>query len=117
MRTCRTSSIERRYDWPDDIVEWHALAQSYPDEVRTAAVSSQALTLSASCCSICNEFLEDWHKHQPLLPADPVERAHARMVIDRFSSKYVPNFYSFLVRQVRCSCLNACLCLVSTQCR
>lgn len=78
-----------------------------PDEVRSAAASSQALKPSASCCSICNEFLEDWHKDQPLLPADPVERAHARMVIDRISSKYVPNFYSFLVRQVRYSCMTA----------
>jgi glutathione S-transferase len=49
--------------------------------------------------NICNEFLEDWHKATPLLPEDPVARARARMLIDRFSSKYVPTFYSFLVRQ------------------
>jgi glutathione S-transferase len=67
--------------------------------LRCAAAGKWGIAL---CCSICNEFLEDWHKDQPLLPADPVDRAHARMLIDRFSSKYVPNFYSILVRQVRC---------------
>lgn len=47
---------------------------------------------------ICNEYLEERHPVPALLPSDPVARAHARIVIDRFNSKYVPIFYRFLIR-------------------
>lgn len=47
---------------------------------------------------ICNEYLEERHPVPALLPSDPVARAHARIVIDRFNSKYVPVFYRFLIR-------------------
>ena len=47
---------------------------------------------------ICNEYLEECHPHAAMLPRDPVARAHARIVIDRFNSKYVPVFYRFLIR-------------------
>lgn len=47
---------------------------------------------------ICNEYLEECHPHAAMLPRDPVSRAHARIVIDRFNSKYVPVFYRFLIR-------------------
>jgi hypothetical protein len=35
-----------------------------------------------------------------LLPADPFLRARARLLIDRFSGKAVPEFYKMLLRQV-----------------
>ena len=50
---------------------------------------------------ICNEFLEEHlPKEQPLLPDHPVAKAHDRIIIDSFSSKYVPLFYRILLRQV-----------------
>ena len=50
---------------------------------------------------ICNEFLEDHlSKEQPLLPEHPVAKAHDRIIIDSFSSKFVPLFYRILLRQV-----------------
>lgn len=50
---------------------------------------------------ICNEFLEEHlPKEQPLLPEHPVAKAHDRIIIDSFSSKYVPLFYRILLRQV-----------------
>lgn len=49
---------------------------------------------------ICNEFLEDYSRDTPkLLPEKPVEKAHARIVIDRVNGKLVPLFYRILVRQ------------------
>ena len=47
---------------------------------------------------ICNEYLEECHPQAAMLPSDPVARAHARIIIDRFNSKYVPAFYRFLIR-------------------
>ncbi len=53
---------------------------------------------------ICNEYLEDAYCDKPpLLPANPLDRAHARIVIDRFNSRCMPQFYRFLVRQARLS--------------
>ena len=50
---------------------------------------------------ICNEFLEDHlSKEQPLLPEHPIATAHDRIIIDSFSSKFVPLFYRILLRQV-----------------
>lgn len=52
--------------------------------------------------SICNEYLEDVgaaHDAPSLFSSELIERAHQRIVIDRFSSKLMPKFYSFLVRQ------------------
>lgn len=49
---------------------------------------------------ICNEYLEDAYPDEPrLLPTNPVERARARYIIDRFATKFVPEFYRILVRQ------------------
>ncbi|KAK9846292.1 hypothetical protein WJX81_001054 [Elliptochloris bilobata] len=48
---------------------------------------------------ICNEYLEECHPRLAMLPSDPVARAHARIIIDRFNSKFVPVFYRFLIRQ------------------
>lgn len=53
--------------------------------------------------SICNEYLEDVgaaYDAPSLFSSRLIERAHQRIVIDRFSSKLMPKFYSFLVRQV-----------------
>jgi len=47
---------------------------------------------------ICDEYLEETHPEPRMLPGDPVARAHARIIIDRFNSKYVPVFYRFLIR-------------------
>lgn len=55
----------------------------------------------------------------PLLPADPFERARARLVIDRFGSKAVPKFYKMLLKQVRvllCTAPAAALLLLFTAC-
>ena len=53
---------------------------------------------------ICNEYLEDAYPDKmPLLPAHPADRAHARIVMDRFNSRCMPQFYRFLVRQARLS--------------
>lgn len=52
--------------------------------------------------SICNEFLEDYApppEAPALLPPHPATRAHARIVIDRFQTKFVPVFYRLLIRQ------------------
>ena len=50
---------------------------------------------------ICNEFLEEYSpKEQPLLPDHPVAKAKSRIIIDSFSSKFVPLFYRILLRQV-----------------
>ena len=50
---------------------------------------------------ICNEFLEDHlPKDQVLLPEHPADKAKARIIIDSFSSKFVPLFYRILLRQV-----------------
>lgn len=35
----------------------------------------------------------------PLLPSDPFARARARLVLDRFCSKAVPQFYALLLRR------------------
>ncbi|GBF95648.1 hypothetical protein Rsub_08630 [Raphidocelis subcapitata] len=49
---------------------------------------------------IINEFVaEGLDCPNPLLPADPFERARARLVIDRFGSKAVPQFYALLLRK------------------
>ena len=51
---------------------------------------------------ICNEYLEDAYPNTPsLLPKNPVERARARIIMDRFNSRFTPHFYRFLVRQAR----------------
>lgn len=50
---------------------------------------------------ICNEFLEDYAPHPeypPLFPLHPGEKATARLIIDRFDRKFIPNFYGILVR-------------------
>ena len=51
---------------------------------------------------ICNEYLEDaYHDAPPLLPAHPADRARARIIMDRWNSRFTPHFYRFLVRQAR----------------
>ena len=48
---------------------------------------------------ICNEFLEDYASHPeypPLFPLHPGEKAKARLIIDRFDRKFIPNFYGIL---------------------
>lgn len=50
---------------------------------------------------ICNEFLEDYApppEHPALFPLNPVDRARARMIVDRFDRKFVPNFYGILLK-------------------
>ena len=51
---------------------------------------------------ICNEYLEDAFPEPALMPADPAGRAAARIVMDRFNSRCMPQFYRMLVRQVLC---------------
>eukprot|EP00879_Flechtneria_rotunda_P004713 GHRR01004978.1.p1 GENE.GHRR01004978.1~~GHRR01004978.1.p1 ORF type:complete len:267 (+),score=79.87 GHRR01004978.1:77-877(+) len=48
---------------------------------------------------VCNEYLEDAYPSPPLLPKDAVGRAAARSIIHRFSDKFVPAFYKYLVLQ------------------
>jgi len=51
---------------------------------------------------ICNEYLEDaYPQAPPLLPAHPADRARARIIMDRWNSRFTPQFYRFLVRQAR----------------
>jgi hypothetical protein len=55
-----------------------------------------------------------------LLPADAVGRAAARLLIQRFSDKFVPAFYKLLVLQVR-HCVALChifrrVCQLSSMC-
>ena len=51
---------------------------------------------------ICNEYLEDaYPEAPPLLPAAPADRARARIIMDRWNSRFTPHFYRFLVRQAR----------------
>ena len=68
------------------------------DEASPMATGEQSVYESL----ICNEYLEDaFPDTAPLLPADPADRAHARIVMDRFNSRCMPQFYRFLVRQAR----------------
>ncbi|MEW5298557.1 MAG: hypothetical protein WDW36_001667 [Sanguina aurantia] len=45
---------------------------------------------------ISNEFLEDAYPSPAMLPSTPLERAHARIIIGRFDSQFVPAFYKLL---------------------
>lgn len=50
---------------------------------------------------ICNEFLEDFFphpEHPALFPLSAIAKARARIIIDRFDHKFVPKFYSLLLR-------------------
>ena len=50
---------------------------------------------------ICNEFLEDFApnpEYPALFPLESYNRARARLLIDRFDRKFVPNFYGLLVK-------------------
>lgn len=42
--------------------------------------------------TVINEFLEDAYPERPLLPSDPVSRAHARIWIQYCNSTFQPNF-------------------------
>uniref|UniRef100_A0A383VQ52 GST C-terminal domain-containing protein n=1 Tax=Tetradesmus obliquus TaxID=3088 RepID=A0A383VQ52_TETOB len=65
---------------------------------------------AAVCCAVpgavsikeslvCNDYIEDAYPEPPLLPADAVGRAAARLLIQRFGDKFVPSFYKLLVTQ------------------
>eukprot|EP00882_Tetradesmus_deserticola_P031790 GHRQ01035961.1.p1 GENE.GHRQ01035961.1~~GHRQ01035961.1.p1 ORF type:complete len:201 (+),score=129.02 GHRQ01035961.1:25-603(+) len=65
---------------------------------------------AAACCAlpgvvsireslVCNDYIEDAYPEPPLLPADAVGRAAARLLMQRFSDKFVPAFYKLLVLQ------------------
>jgi glutathione S-transferase len=41
------------------------------------------------------EYLEDTHPDPPLLPADPVQRAHARLLVHRFDQNLGDDYYAF----------------------
>ena len=41
------------------------------------------------------ELLEDLHPDPPLLPADPVERAKARLLVHRFDANLGDDYYAF----------------------
>ena len=48
---------------------------------------------------ICNEFLEEFASppaYQAIFPHNPAEKAQARIIIDRFDRKFIPNFYGIL---------------------
>jgi len=46
------------------------------------------------------EFLEDaYPDKKPLMPKDPIERAHVRIAIDHISKAVVPNFFKLLQAQ------------------
>lgn len=50
---------------------------------------------------ICNEFLEEFAPHPEypaIYPLHPVDKAHARMVIDSFDRSFIPSFYAILLR-------------------
>ena len=50
---------------------------------------------------ICNEFLEEFAphpEHPRLYPLHPVEKAHARIIIDKFDREFIPKFYGILVK-------------------
>ncbi|KIY95125.1 Glutathione S-transferase omega-1 [Monoraphidium neglectum] len=50
---------------------------------------------------IINEYVDEaLPGPNSLLPDDPFEKAQARLLIDRFSSRAVPEFYKLLLRQV-----------------
>jgi glutathione S-transferase len=40
-------------------------------------------------------YLEERYPEPPLLPADPVERAHARLLVHRFDEKLGTDYYAF----------------------
>jgi glutathione S-transferase len=41
------------------------------------------------------EYLEDTHPAPPLLPGDPVQRAHARLLVHRFDQNLGDDYYAF----------------------
>jgi glutathione S-transferase len=41
------------------------------------------------------EYLEDTHPQPPLLPPDPVKRAHARLLVHRFDQNLGDAYYAF----------------------
>lgn len=41
------------------------------------------------------EYLEDTHPEPPLLPADPVQRAHARLLVHRFDQNLGDDYYAY----------------------
>ncbi|WIA20862.1 hypothetical protein OEZ85_005211 [Tetradesmus obliquus] len=75
-----------------------------------AGDSAAAVAPAAVCCAVpgavsireslvCNDYIEDAYPEPPLLPADAVGRAAARLLIQRFGDKFVPSFYKLLVMQ------------------
>lgn len=48
---------------------------------------------------IINEWVDEALPGPSLMPSAPYERAKARLVIDRFASRVVPEFYRLLLRQ------------------
>ena len=72
------------------------------DQVPVLAYKDGEASHSVYESLICNEFLEEYlPKDQVLLPDHPVAKARARIIIDSFSSKFVPLFYRILLRQVQ----------------
>ena len=52
---------------------------------------------------ICNEFLEDFASppvYPSIFPPNAATRARARIIIDRFDRKFIPNFYGILSKSV-----------------
>jgi glutathione S-transferase len=41
------------------------------------------------------EYLEDTHPEPPLLPAEPVQRAHARLLVHRFDQNLGDDYYAY----------------------
>ena len=51
-------------------------------------------TVIADAVAICG-YLEELHPDPPLLPADPVERARARLLVHRFDANLGDDYYAY----------------------
>ncbi|KAF6252349.1 glutathione S-transferase [Scenedesmus sp. NREL 46B-D3] len=91
------------------VIAWTPAAAA-PGGSDASAGSAAAVAPAAACCAvpdvvsireslICNDYIEDAYPEPPLLPPDAVGRAAARLLVQRFSDKFVPAFYKLLVLQ------------------
>lgn len=74
----------------DDRPGW--IKQKNPPDGRVPVVEEDGVVIPESV--VLNEFLEERYPEPALLPADPAERAFARLLIERFSANLGDVYYA-----------------------
>lgn len=74
----------------DDRPAW--IKEKNPPEGRVPVLEEDGVVIPESI--VLNEFLEERYPEPPLLPADPAERAFARLLIERFPTNLGDPYYA-----------------------